>query len=594
MPQTLHLPFKRLGHYLIYQSIALPLFALLVMITLLITPVGEFPLNDDWIYAKTVQHLLQTGQYQAHPYLNATLVVQTYWGALFCKLFGFSFSTLRMSTLVLSGLNAWGIARCGLVMGFPRVLALLCGAVVITNPLMLGLSYSFMTDIPFLALSTLSGLCFLSALRRDSTPLIAWGSVLGVAAFFVRQFGVLVPAAFAITLAILQIRRQVSRGGAPWLALGIPWVLAGVIYLGYAQNLQSQTPILESTDNRLWMVLLDTIRYLPLSFTYLGLFIFPLGVMQLWQLWQGHIRWNKGQWRLWIGFYGISLFTFVLPQLLFGLNQVVAHKTSTWLQDYPDRMPFFPAGILLNLGIGNDASSHLNPYPTVECALGWWIATFLAVGIGGLVFVKAWEQFKVWRYGSDTQPEESLEQNPQTLFLWLWVLLVLLALYNPWRVVITDRYILAAFGPLTLTMASEIQRFSYRGALKWAVLWASIVLMVGLVLVQDYMAWNRTAAFAQARLMTVNRVPAGAIAGVDQLNGWYNSEAHMQRYNTRSWWDLNIGHKGPWVLDDEYVITSEKNRMGYDVLERIPYFSWAGWQEKTLTILKRFGSSLKQ
>ena len=117
--------------------------------------------------------------------------------------------------------------------------------------------------------------------------------------------------------------------------------------------------------------------------------------------------------------------------------------------------------------------------------------------------------------------------------------------------------------------------------------------MVGLVLVQDYMAWNHTAAFAQDRLMMVGRVPAGAIAGVDQLNGWYNSEAHMQRYNTRSWWDLNIGHKGPWVLDDEYVITSEKNRMGYDVLERIPYFSWAGWHEKTLTILKRSGSDLK-
>jgi hypothetical protein len=587
MPQILHLSLKRLGHYVIYQSIALPLIAMLVMITLLITPVGEFPLNDDWIYTKTVQHLLQTGEYQAHPYLNATLVVQTYWGALFCKLFGFSFTTLRISTLVLSGLNAWGIARCGLVLRFPRVLALLCGAVVMTNPLMLGLSYSFMTDIPFLTLSTLSGLGFLRALRRFSTPLIGWGSALGVAAFFVRQFGVLVPAAFAITLGILQLRRQGPRGAAPWLALGMPWGVAALIYTVYAQNLQSQTPILESTDNRLWMILLDTIRYLPISFSYLGLFIFPLGIVQIWQLWQGNIHWERLQWRLWSGFCGISLLTFALPQILFVLNKALTHKESNWLQYFTYRMPLFPAGILLNLGSGSNASSNLTDYPIAECAYGWWIATFLALGIGGLLFVNAYEQFKFWHSDTAVHTERSLEQNAQTLFLWLWVLLVLLALCNPWRVVITDRYILAAFGPLTLAMASEIRRFSYRGALKWAVLWAGIVLIVGLVLVQDYMAWNRTAAFAQDRLMTVYRVPSRAIAGVAQLNGWYNSEAHMQRYNTRSWWDLNINHKGPWVLDNEYVITNGKNLAGYDVLERIPYFSWAGWKENPLTILRR-------
>src|SRR6185437_10216125 len=30
---------------------------------LVVSPAGNFPLNDDWIYSESVQHLLQTGQF---------------------------------------------------------------------------------------------------------------------------------------------------------------------------------------------------------------------------------------------------------------------------------------------------------------------------------------------------------------------------------------------------------------------------------------------------------------------------------------------------------------------------------------------------
>ena len=67
-----------------------------------INPFAEFPLNDDWLYTLSVQNLLNNGYYHASDYSNAVFLAQAYWGAIWCKFFGFSFSILRLSTLFLA------------------------------------------------------------------------------------------------------------------------------------------------------------------------------------------------------------------------------------------------------------------------------------------------------------------------------------------------------------------------------------------------------------------------------------------------------------------------------------------------------------
>ncbi len=587
MPQTYNRSLKRLCQYAIHQSIALPLVTLLVAITLLISPIGEFPLNDDWIYAKTVQHLLQTGQYHAHPYLNATLIVQTYWGALFCKLFGFSFTSLRFSTLILGGLNAWGVARCGLALGLSRSWSLLCATVMMTNPILLGLSYSFMTDVPYLTLSTLSGLCFLRTLQRLSPGLIFFGSLLGVAAFFVRQFGVLVPVAFALTLGILKFRQYLYPRVIAWLALAIPWIVAILTYFGFAQIIQSETPILESSQDRLWVILMDGLRYGPVSLSYIGLFLLPLGIGRGWQLWRGHERWHRRQWLICSGFCGGSLMLFCLPQVLYGFSQMGSHPGSLWLHQYPYRMPLLPFGMLLDFGLGHVQLPNPIPQPAVQIYDGWWIVTLLALGIGGILFTRACEQIRLGFRQAPSIPQGFSARQGQELFLWIWGGLSLLLLFNPWRIYITDRYLLIAFTPFLLLMVSEMRQVCQRGALRWAAVCTGGILVVSLMLLQDYMAWNRAASAAQHRLMSTYHVPSTAIAGVDPLNGWYNAEIYMKLHNTRSWWDLNIGGKGAWVVDDRYVVASVEPRPGYKVLEHIPYFSWIGWRERSIVMFKR-------
>src|SRR5215471_11216692 len=62
---------------------------------LIVWPVGNFPLNDDWAFARSVERLLETGNYYPTPWAAMPLLTQTLGGALFCLPAGFSFNALR-------------------------------------------------------------------------------------------------------------------------------------------------------------------------------------------------------------------------------------------------------------------------------------------------------------------------------------------------------------------------------------------------------------------------------------------------------------------------------------------------------------------
>ncbi|WP_404784096.1 ArnT family glycosyltransferase [Altericista sp. CCNU0014] len=583
MIETLSIQLKRLGHYAVYRSIALPLGILFVILVLTISPVGEFPLNDDWIYTKTVQHLLETGQYRAHPYINATLVAQSYWGALFCKIFGFSFTILRVSTLVLAFANAWAVAKSGIVLGFSRNLALLCGAVVATSPLVLQLSYSFMSDVPFLALSNLSGLCFLKALRQPKPQWVAWGSIAAALAFLVRQFGILLPVAFAIAIALLVWRKRYAPSKSTIAALLLPWIAVAGIYVVWGDALASDTPLLE-TSQSLAGPLLDSARHIPLALCYVGLFALPLGVGRLIQIVQKQECWTPRQRTLWIGFCGVSLFVFWLPQLLYWIAKLAFGREALWLRRYPYRMPLTLYKSLLDLGLGPLQLPDPQFQPTVQIREWWWPITLAALCVAGLLFVSVVNRY---RQQQDSEQTQSLERQNQDLFLLVWALLSLAATYNPFRAVMVDRYLLVPLVPFILLLGRDLMQVEAKVSFKPMAISALAIALFSVGSLQEYLAWNQTAWIAHHRLETKYRVSSQAVAGIDTFNGWFNSEAYMQRYNTRSWWDVGKRGGSPWALDDQYAIASVEPRAGYEVLERIPYFSWLGMKQRSIAIFKR-------
>ncbi|MGB8703348.1 MAG: glycosyltransferase family 39 protein [Thermosynechococcaceae cyanobacterium] len=574
----------QLWQYVLQKSILLPLTVGLAIALLLISPVGEFPLNDDWIYSKTVQHLVDTGQYQAHPYLNATLVVQTYWAALFCKLFGFSFTTLRISTLVLALINAWAVARSALVMGLGRNLALLCGLMIATSPLVFQLSYSFMTDVPFLALSSLSGLCFLKALKQPKPKWGFWGSVLAVLAFWVRQFGILVPFAFAIAAAILARRQPHLFPRRMQIAVLVPWGISFAAYLLWANSLNSDTPILKA--NIAWAVsLVDGIRHIPVALCYMGLFTLPLGMGRAGQMVAGQTQWTRQRWRLFCGFCSIALFTFWLPQILYWIKRLIFHDEAVWLRDYACRMPLMKYKALLDFGFGPLQLPDPHPHTTVQIHDGWWLITLPSLWGAGLLFMSLLDRWHSLRLPIRDLKEQG-DRN-QDVFLAVWGVVCLLSTYNPFRPETLDRYFLPALVPFLLLLTRDFAQVKGKSALKPILIAAVLIALFSLLSLQDYLAWNRAAWVGHRTLEARYQATPQTVAGIDTFAGWYNSEAYMERFQTRSWWDANKGEKGPWVLDDQYVVTSASMRSGYDVLARIPYWSWIGFRQKNIALLKR-------
>lgn len=133
---------------------------------------GDYPLDDDWSFAETVKSLAKTGSYQPVGWASMPFITNALWGALFCVFSTCSFQVLRLSTLVLSLLGLWGCYVLVKDLGQPRWLAIVVALTWGFNPICFALSYSFMTDVPFAAISIMAAV-FLIGLGRAAAVRIA-------------------------------------------------------------------------------------------------------------------------------------------------------------------------------------------------------------------------------------------------------------------------------------------------------------------------------------------------------------------------------------------------------------------------------------
>jgi hypothetical protein len=122
--------------------------ACLVAAAILIAwPVAEMGFIDDWSYVKTALIFAQTGHIAYNGWATAMLGWTIPWGAFFIKLFGFSFTAVRLSTLPVAMISVFlfhsSLARFGISSRNAVVGALTLGL----SPLFLPLAASYMTDI---------------------------------------------------------------------------------------------------------------------------------------------------------------------------------------------------------------------------------------------------------------------------------------------------------------------------------------------------------------------------------------------------------------------------------------------------------------
>lgn len=244
-----------------------------------VSPLGRFVLLDGWTYALAVRHLLDDGQLRISQWTATSLVAQVAWGALFASVFGFSFSVLRVSTLVLSfagSLALYGLCR---EVGLSRPRALVGATAYWFNPLTFSLSYTFMSDVPAVSFLLLATFFSVRGVRRSSDLALVVGSGFAALAFLVRQPGILFPPAILAYGLLAGWPARLLARRLPLIA-GLP-ALAGVGYLLWVQQQglpREQQRLLDIVLQRgltLWQPALLLTGYLLF---YLGLFVVPLAL----------------------------------------------------------------------------------------------------------------------------------------------------------------------------------------------------------------------------------------------------------------------------------------------------------------------------
>ena len=263
---------------------------MLAMSVLVYSPV-EVPVVDDWTYAWSVEHFLHTGELRMLEWSAHYPLAQILWGALFSRLWGFSFAVLRLSTLVLAWVGLFAFFLTLRELGIKPVLAGLGTLLLWCNPVVFVLSHSFMTDVPFVSAMNAAILFYVRWVMRGRTGDLSLGSVAALLACLIRQPG----AALAlIPLAYLLLARMAGgeRRALPWsqgVWLLVPFLGVGLTFwwihavhgetrvaLEKAQMLR----LIFAIDRWVWVY----VRELLHALLHLGLVLSPLAWMAFGQL----------------------------------------------------------------------------------------------------------------------------------------------------------------------------------------------------------------------------------------------------------------------------------------------------------------------
>jgi hypothetical protein len=196
-------------------------------------PVAEMGFVDDWSYVKTAFVFARTGHIVYNGWATAMLGWAIPWAALFIKLFGFSFTAVRLSTLPLAMVSVYllhaSLVRFGITARNAMIGALTLGL----SPLFLPLAASYMTDIAGLFCILLClYLCQRALTAHSDRTTILWlacAALTNVAGGTVRQIAwlgtlVMVPS----TAWLLRKRAGVVRTASLLWIASVLSVLAGI------------------------------------------------------------------------------------------------------------------------------------------------------------------------------------------------------------------------------------------------------------------------------------------------------------------------------------------------------------------------------
>lgn len=516
-----------------------PLVLLLMwwVVATAVNPEGAFPLNDDFSFAKSVYHWCVQGRFQFDDWLAMTLFTQMAYGAVWCQLFGFSFEVLRWSSLLAAAVALLILWKLLLLRGASIQQAFVAVLVLAFNPLFFSLSFTFMTDVHFVAWMLAALWVWLCYLKTASTHHYVAALLLTLALVFLRQTGLMVSLAAFAAMAVGQ-RRTVGV----WFRALLPLLIAGgalLIWYLWLDAFQGLPATFGHPSKLLHnLVSPDHLALLPQRLTvltaYLGVFFLPLTMgLRAEKFTEGKKWWH---------------FALMAIYLLAGWH-------------FREKIPW--GNILYNLGLGPPTLKDGQFFLNLKYQLSGWGLEGLRlffIASGGWFLWQCPRIFKRPTTDADT-----------------WLISTYLAAYLAFLLADTyafDRYFLVAIPLLLLLIAFGNKNWRLR-----PVSWAVLLLMAtfSVAATHDYLSWNRARWAALHHLTSDCNIPPEKIDGGFEFNGWFKP-GRLEHGRAKSWW---------WVKDDDYCITFGPLD-GFRCIRKFHFERWLPPASDSLCILRKF------
>jgi hypothetical protein len=490
----------------------------------LIHPFANLPFHDDWTYAWSVEHFLHTGELQVLDWSVHYPFSQILWGALFCLPFGFSFSALRISTVVFAWLGALALYGTLRELGRARVESLIATAVLVANPVSFVLGFSFMTDVPFISLANIAFFFIVRGLSRRRPFELYVGCIFAACDLFVRQIAVAIPASLLLYFLFTPSHRS-WRYLLPAAGFCLLFILA-TIFTGQVFGVTSQSKFLTAWVIDFWLHRHNqAVPGVLRIFVHSGLVLLPLSLSIRTSIYRRRLFWGS-----------IVVLLILTGCSVFIAGELPNPQDGMWQLNSLGR-----ERLLLRGALARDFLPSWFNLPLFT----------LALFSSAVVIVKT---IDVARAGLE---------NPRVLFVWYasiqFALIMALWFFGPWG---SDRYSIVLLPPLIAILASS--------PLKSNVALAGITVLLA---VSMLVAWNETQtsrAIAQGvAWLRARDIPLASIDGGYVFNGW-NLYAHPQNLSA-----------GAAPQTDVPLVTSRENKPyviaasplpGYRVLRE---YSWS-------------------
>lgn len=199
----------------------------------IVNPVGEFMINDDWSYVKALETLISKGEIAQTGWGpdcapgGPSLVVHLLWGGLFTRFGGFSCTVLRISVLAAGIIGSLVFFHLLKKSRPDSVTALMGTLALMLNPLFLSQCFTFMTDVTFTSLIICSLYFLYIGLEKQRFLFIVFGLLFALLSILIRQLGLIIPAALLLCRMFHPVGKSPALRRVPLaviLTVIVPWL----------------------------------------------------------------------------------------------------------------------------------------------------------------------------------------------------------------------------------------------------------------------------------------------------------------------------------------------------------------------------------